>query len=52
MQNLESFENFKNEEIQSNEAIMGGKIIPCTWTDGEEVGRDVYDTETNRVVYL
>lgn len=52
MKNLESFESFKNEEIANSEIAIGGELISCTWTDGTEVGRDLYDTGSNRVIYL
>lgn len=52
MKNLESFENFKSEEIEHSESVTGGELISCTWTDGTEYGRDLYDTASGRVIYL
>lgn len=52
MKNLESFENFKNEEIENLDAALGGELLRCRWTDGTNSGDDLYDTEARRVIYL
>jgi hypothetical protein len=52
MKNLESFENFKNEEVADLEVTFGGDLVPCKWTDGTNSGSDIYDTDKGRVIYL
>jgi|LakMenEpi03Aug12_release.lakeMendotaPanAssembly.Ray.scaffolds.fasta_scaffold3842094_1 hypothetical protein len=52
MKNLESFENFKNEEVANLDATLGGDLLPCKWTDGTNTGDDLYDTEAKRLIYL
>jgi hypothetical protein len=52
MKNIESFEGFNREEISNLEIAFGGEDIPCTWTDGWNTGRDIYDSSRNRIIYL
>ncbi len=52
MKNLESFENFKNEEVVNQEATLGGELVNCRWTDGTNTGDDLYDTVARIVIYL
>jgi len=51
MTNLESFENFKNEEVENSEALFGGQLFQTVWTDGSNSGKDVYDSTMNRISY-
>lgn len=52
MKNLESFENFKNEEVENLDVALGGELRPCRWTDGTNSGDDLWDTENKRLIYL
>ncbi len=52
MKNLESFKDFKSDEITMSETIFGGQDIPTTWTDGWNTGADIYDSSRHRITYL
>ena len=52
MKNLESFENFKNEEVANLEATLGGQLHTTRWTDGTNTGQDIWDSDTGRLAYL
>jgi len=45
MTNLESFDNFKNEEVENTETLFGGDLIRTTNPT------DFYDSELNRMIY-
>lgn len=52
MKNIESLENFKDDDISNSEIVFGGADIPTTWTDGRDTGSDIYDSSRNRIIYL
>ncbi len=52
MKNLESFENFKNEEVENLDTVLGGDLLRTNWTDGSNTGDDLYDTDAKRVIYF
>lgn len=47
---MEKFEKF---EIENQEMIFGGKHLPSHWTSASGgSGRDIYDTETQTIIYF
>ena len=52
MKNLESFENFKNEEVVNLDTAFGGALYTTKWTDGTNTGSDLWDSDTGRLAYI